>query len=131
MFAVVVQESGDAERVRGSRDHVEANVVPQVRNAPGIVSATFTTDEGGRTLNLFLFQTEDAAQNGCGADTRRAATTVHAPGDHRTERSPGSLLTRLPPRPACRSSSARQFEWRPAFATRFFLELAALLASAA
>ncbi|HLQ17116.1 MAG TPA: hypothetical protein VK256_14815 [Candidatus Eisenbacteria bacterium] len=62
MFAVVVQESGEAERVRGSRDHVEAKVVPQVRNAPGIVSATFTTDEGGRTLNLFVFQTEDAAQ---------------------------------------------------------------------
>src|SRR5207249_4475092 len=62
MFAVVVQERGEAERVRGSRDHVEANVVPQVRNAPGIVSATFTTDQGGRTLNLFLFQTEDAAQ---------------------------------------------------------------------
>jgi len=62
MFAVVVQERGEAERVRGSRDHVEANVVPQVRNAPGIVSATFTTDEGGRTLNLFLFQTEDSAQ---------------------------------------------------------------------
>ena len=62
MFAVVVEESGQAEQVRGSRDHAEANVVPQVRNAPGIVSATFTTDEGGRTLNLFLFQTEDAAQ---------------------------------------------------------------------
>ena len=62
MFAVVVQESGEAELVRGSRDHVEANVVPQVKKSPGIVSATFTTDEGGRTLNLLLFQTEDAAQ---------------------------------------------------------------------
>jgi hypothetical protein len=30
-----------------------------VWNAPGIVSATFTTDEGGTTLNLFLFQTEE------------------------------------------------------------------------
>ncbi len=62
MFAVVIQESGDAEQVRGSRDHVEAHVVPQVRNVPGIVSATFTTDDAGRTLNLFLFQTEDAAR---------------------------------------------------------------------
>ena len=62
MFAVVVQESGEAELVRGSRDHVEANVVPQVKKSPGIVSATFTTDERGRTLNLLLFQTEDAAQ---------------------------------------------------------------------
>lgn len=71
MFAVVVQESGEAERVRGSRDHVEANVVPQLRKAPGIVSATFTTDEGGRTLNIFLFQTEDAAR--MAADRMRSA----------------------------------------------------------
>ena len=62
MFAVVVQESGEAERVRGSRDHLEGHVLPQLRNAPGIVSATFTTDEVGRTLNLFLFETEDAAR---------------------------------------------------------------------
>jgi hypothetical protein len=36
--------------------------VPQVKKAPGIISATFTTDESGRTLNLFLFHTEAAAQ---------------------------------------------------------------------
>ena len=62
MFAVVVHESGEAERVRASRDHVEKHVMPQVRKAPGIVSATMTTDEGGRTLNLLLFQDEDAAR---------------------------------------------------------------------
>src|SRR5438552_18945412 len=61
MFAVVVQESGEAGRVRESGGHVEAYVVPQVRNAPGIVSATFTTDDAGRTLNLFAFDTAYAS----------------------------------------------------------------------
>ena len=62
MFAVVVQESGEAQRVLGSRDHVEANVVPQVRKAPGIVSAIWTTDQNGKTLNVLLFENEDAAR---------------------------------------------------------------------
>ncbi len=62
MFAVVVQEKGDATRVRGSGEHVAANVLPQVRQVPGIVSATWTTDEDGRTLNVLVFENEEAAR---------------------------------------------------------------------
>lgn len=62
MFAVVVQESGDAQLVRGSRGHVTANVVPRAKHAPGIVSATWTTDQDGRTLNMLLFEDEQAAR---------------------------------------------------------------------
>lgn len=63
MFAVIVQESGDARLVRGGADHVVANVMPQARQAPGIVSATWTTDEGGRTLNVLVFEDEGAARS--------------------------------------------------------------------
>jgi len=62
MFAVIVQESGDAQLVRAGGDHVVANVMPQARRAPGIVSATWTTDEAGRTLNVLVFEDEQAAR---------------------------------------------------------------------
>lgn len=62
MFAVIVQESGDAQLVRGGGDHVATKVMPQARRAPGILSATWTTDEGGRTLNVLVFVDEQAAR---------------------------------------------------------------------
>ena len=62
MFAVVVQEKGDASRVLEGGEHVAANVMPQVKRAPGIVSATWTTDEDGRTLNVLVFEDEQAAR---------------------------------------------------------------------
>jgi hypothetical protein len=66
MFAVIVKESGDAQLVRGSGDHVAANVMPQARRAPGIVSATWTADEAGSTLNVLVFENEEAARNAAG-----------------------------------------------------------------
>ena len=71
MFAVIVQESGDAELVRGSGDHLAAKVMPQARHAPGIVSATWTADESGRTLNVLVFEDEPAARTA--ADRIRSA----------------------------------------------------------
>jgi hypothetical protein len=71
MYAVIVQESGDAELVRGSGGHVAANVMPQARHAPGIVSATWTADESGRTLNVLVFEDEQAARTA--ADRIRSA----------------------------------------------------------
>lgn len=62
MFAVIVRESGDAELVRGSGVHVAAHVMPQARRAPGIVSATWTADESGGTLNVLVFEDEPAAR---------------------------------------------------------------------
>jgi len=71
MFAVIVQETGDAQLVLGSGDHVAANVMPQARRAPGIVSATWTADEAGRTLNVLVFEDEQAARTA--ADRIRSA----------------------------------------------------------
>ncbi len=62
MYAVVVREAGDAAAISASGDHLEANVVPAVRRAPGIVSAVYMTDGAGRALSIFLFDTEQAAR---------------------------------------------------------------------
>ncbi len=62
MYAVVVHEAGDAEAISASAQHLEANVIPAVRRAPGIVSAVYMTDGLGRALSLFLFENEDAAR---------------------------------------------------------------------
>jgi hypothetical protein len=62
MFAVVVRESGDAEQIEASADLVSANVAPQVRQAPGFVSALWMSDGSGGTLNVLAFESEAAAQ---------------------------------------------------------------------
>jgi hypothetical protein len=62
MFAVVVRESGDAAQIDASGSMVSANVVPQLRQAPGFVSALFMSDGAGRTLNVFVFDSEAAAK---------------------------------------------------------------------
>jgi hypothetical protein len=63
MFAVVVRERGQAEQIDSSGQHIEANVVPRVRQAPGIVSGLWMTDKAGATLNVMVFETEDAARS--------------------------------------------------------------------
>jgi hypothetical protein len=62
MFAVVVRESGEQEKLDMSGPHLEANVLPRVRQAPGFVSGVWMTDKAGRTLNVLVFETEDAAR---------------------------------------------------------------------
>ena len=62
MVAVVIRESGDAEHVQGSVDHLIANVLPQVKHSPGIIAGLFMTDGVGRTLNVLVFDSEDAAR---------------------------------------------------------------------
>ena len=61
MFAVVVRESGDSKMINGSGEHVETNVVPRTRQAPGFVSAVWMTDSVGGTLNVLVFESEEAA----------------------------------------------------------------------
>jgi len=62
MYAVVVRESGDPERIEGSGEHVAATVLPRTRQAPGIVTASWLTDGSGGTLNVLVFETEEAAR---------------------------------------------------------------------
>jgi hypothetical protein len=62
VFAVVVREAGDAYRIDGSADMVRDGVAPQVRQAPGFVSALWMSDRAGRTLNVLVFASEEAAR---------------------------------------------------------------------
>jgi hypothetical protein len=62
MFAVVVREAGDAAQIDGSAGMVSANVAPRVRQAPGFVSGLWMSDGAGRTLNVLVFESEDAAR---------------------------------------------------------------------
>ncbi len=39
-----------------------ANVAPRVRQAPGFVSALWMSDGAGRTLNVLVFRSEEAAR---------------------------------------------------------------------
>ena len=40
MYAVVVRERGQADQINTSGQHVQANVLPRARQAPGIVSGS-------------------------------------------------------------------------------------------
>jgi hypothetical protein len=62
MFAVIVREAGNREAIEGSAEHVATNVLPRTRQAPGIVSAYWTADGSGGTLNMLVFETEEAAR---------------------------------------------------------------------
>ena len=62
MYAVVVRETGQHEAIEGSAEILKANLLPRVRAAPGIVSASFMSDGQGATLNVMVFETEEAAR---------------------------------------------------------------------
>jgi hypothetical protein len=62
MFAIVVREAGDAAQIDGSGSMVSVNVAPRVREAPGFVSALWMSDGAGRTLNVLVFESEEAAR---------------------------------------------------------------------
>jgi hypothetical protein len=57
-----VRENGDAERIGSSGNIVRERVAPEVRAAPGFVSALWLSDGAGHTLNVFVFASEDAAR---------------------------------------------------------------------
>jgi hypothetical protein len=62
MYAVVVRESGDRDAIEASGEQLETNVLPLIRTAPGIVSAVWTTDGVGGTLNVLVFESEETAR---------------------------------------------------------------------
>ena len=62
MFAVVVRESGDVQKIESSADLVATNVAPRVRQAPGFVSALWLSDGSGGTLNVLAFDSQESAR---------------------------------------------------------------------
>jgi hypothetical protein len=59
LYAVVVRETGQPEAIEGSAELRTANRLPRVRQAPGILSASFMSDGEGATLNVLVFETEE------------------------------------------------------------------------
>ena len=76
MFAVVVRESGEQDQLSASGPHLEANILPRVRQLPGFVSGIWMTDQAGHTLNILVFQSEDAAR-GALEPARKAPRPEH------------------------------------------------------
>jgi hypothetical protein len=62
MYAVVVRETGDREAIEESGEHLAVNVLPRTRQAPGVVSAFWMTDGSGGTMNVLVFESEEAAR---------------------------------------------------------------------
>ena len=62
MYAVVVRETGQREAIEGSAELLKANLLPRVREAPGVVSASFMSDGQGATLHVLVFESEEAAR---------------------------------------------------------------------
>ena len=62
MYAVVVRETGQREAIEGSAELLVANLLPRVREAPGVVSASFMSDGEGATLNVLVFESDEAAR---------------------------------------------------------------------
>jgi hypothetical protein len=62
MHTVVVRETGNREAIDGSGEHLAANVLPRTRQAPGVVSAFWMTEGSGETLNVIVFEDEEAAR---------------------------------------------------------------------
>jgi hypothetical protein len=62
MHAVVARETGDREAIEGSGELLAANVLPRTQPAPGVVSALWMTDGSGGTLNVLVFEDEEAAR---------------------------------------------------------------------
>jgi hypothetical protein len=62
MFAVVVREAGDAAQIDASSRMVRDRVAPEVRRAPGFLSALWMSDRSGGTLNVLVFESEQAAR---------------------------------------------------------------------
>jgi hypothetical protein len=63
MYAVAVRERGRAEMINTRGQHVQANVLTRARPAPEIVSGFWMTDLEGATLNVMVFESEDAARS--------------------------------------------------------------------
>ena len=80
MYAVVVRERGQADQINISGRHVQANVLPRARQAPGIVSGFWMTDTAGATLNVMVFESEDAARSALEPVTHRTQTALDASG---------------------------------------------------
>lgn len=62
MYAVLVAVSIDSGREKDAVAHLEQNVVPAVREAPGAVAGYWLAPQGGQGYSTVVFDTEEHAK---------------------------------------------------------------------
>jgi hypothetical protein len=62
MHAVVSTVSIQSGHEAEAREHLKANVVPRVKEAPGVVAGYWLAPQGGHGLAIVVFQSEEAAR---------------------------------------------------------------------
>ncbi len=96
MHAIVVREMVAADRIEESKAPLE-NVVPRAKQSPGAVAGFWTVNEDGRTLNLLVYDSEEAARAAMDRDPGRTEARVRAPGERGAHRGARELLAILTP----------------------------------
>jgi hypothetical protein len=64
MWAVVGQVSIQTGREDESQEYLEANVLPRVKQAPGVVAGYWVAPQDGHGLGITLYESEEAARGG-------------------------------------------------------------------
>jgi hypothetical protein len=64
MWAVVGQVSIQPGREDESQEYLKANVLPRVKQAPGVVAGYWVAPQDGHGLGITLYESEEAARGG-------------------------------------------------------------------
>jgi hypothetical protein len=64
MHAVIGKVSIEAGREDEATDHLNANVLPRVREAPGVVAGYWVAPQDGHGMGITIFDSEEAARQG-------------------------------------------------------------------
>jgi hypothetical protein len=62
MYAVIAEATIQAGHEDEAAEFVKANIVPRVKESPGLVGGYWTAPQGGRGIAISLYETEEAAQ---------------------------------------------------------------------
>ena len=62
MYAVVVEVGIEPGREREGIEYLHANVVPAVKQTPGLVSGSWLASKDGQGLSVLVFEDEKTAQ---------------------------------------------------------------------
>lgn len=64
MHAVVGKVSIQAGREDDAQEFLKTNVVPMVKQAPGLISGYWLAPQGGHGMGITFFESEEAARGG-------------------------------------------------------------------
>ncbi len=67
MHALVVTARIEPGVQEGALEHLRANVVPQAKQAPGLVSGHWLAPRNGEGMSVLLFENEESAQQAANA----------------------------------------------------------------